>query len=70
MKRLNVDIPDAVHRELKLVAMHQETTISALVNRLIVDYLKSLASANGIPRRRTSDWAGHLQVVDRRESAG
>ena len=70
MKRLNVEIPDAVHRELKLVAMHQDTTISALVNRLISEYLQSLVNQAGRPRRRMSDWAGHLQVVDRREGTG
>jgi hypothetical protein len=69
MKRLNVEIPDAVHRELKLVAMHQDTTISALVNHLVVDYLKTLAAQAGQPRRRTSDWSGHLKVLDGRDQA-
>jgi len=70
MKRLNVELRDAVHRELKLVAMHQGTTISALVNQLVVSYLKSQNDQNGRPRRRKSDWHSHLELIDQREPAG
>jgi predicted HicB family RNase H-like nuclease len=69
MKRLNVDLPEAVHRELKLVAMHQDISISALVNSLLVDYLQTLAEKAGQPRRRTSDWPGHLNGLDRPDQA-
>jgi hypothetical protein len=69
MKRLNVDLPETIHRELKIVAIHQYTSISALVNSLVVDYLLTLAEKAGQPRRRTSDCPGHLKVLDRRDQA-
>ena len=56
MKRLNVELPDGLHRELKLSAMYQGLTMSALVNELVSIHLERFRADSIKPRRRSSDW--------------
>ena len=44
--------------------MDQGTTISALVNQLVVDYLNVIAEASSQPRRRLSDWTDDPKLGD------
>jgi hypothetical protein len=39
MKRLTIDIPASIHREIKGKAASQDLTIADIVRKLLVDYL-------------------------------
>jgi hypothetical protein len=46
-----------LHREVKLAAMHDDVTISALVTELLSSYLVLRREATPNRRRRASDWS-------------
>ena len=54
MKRLNVDIPTELHRQVKIAAMYEDVTVSSLVQQLLRAYLQA-RDQSPRPRHRASD---------------
>jgi hypothetical protein len=55
MKRLSIEVSDALHRQAKLAALVEGKTLSSLVIDVLTDYLEQGAAA-AHPRRRASDF--------------
>jgi len=55
MKRLSIEVSDALHRQAKLAALVEGQTLSSLVIELLIAYLEKQAGA-AHPRRRASDF--------------
>ena len=55
MKRLSIEVSDALHRQAKMAALAEGKTLSSFVIELLNAYLEQQASA-AHPRRRTSDF--------------
>jgi len=55
MKRLSIEVSDALHRQAKLAAIVEGQTLSSLVIELLNAYLEQQAGA-AHPRRRASDF--------------
>jgi hypothetical protein len=55
MKRLSIEVSDALHRQAKLAAVEEGQTLSSLVIELLNAYLGKQAGA-AHPRRRASDF--------------
>ena len=47
MKRLNVNIPDDVHKKLKLHCVEQELDMTEIVLKLIEEYLEKAEKKKG-----------------------
>lgn len=74
MKRLNVLLPEPVHRELKLAAFSREETVSAVITRLVTEFLlvsgvavAGTLSGECLPEAARSEerlgWQSHHQLV-------
>jgi predicted HicB family RNase H-like nuclease len=54
-KRLNIEIPEKLHKEFRLLALHQDTTMKDIMIKCIKRKLKSLknlknrAAPKGVP---------------------
>lgn len=59
MARLTVEIPDKLHRELKLAAINKKTTAKKLVVYALEKNLQEQAQSTGTSVRRTD--SGHLR---------
>jgi hypothetical protein len=68
MKRLNVDLPNDLHREIKLAAMYDDVTISFLVIQLIHAHLTEQASSSPHPLRRATDRKPFVKAFARVEA--
>lgn len=49
MKRLTLDVDPAIHQALKLIAVREQTSMSALLSRLLEEHLHGVS-----PLRRRS----------------
>ena len=38
-KRLNCDVPASIYKKLQLKVIHEDTSITAVVNQLVADYV-------------------------------
>ncbi len=47
MKRLNVDLPQPLHRRLKVHCAATDKDMSSLVRRLISEYLRKVEASQG-----------------------
>jgi len=56
VKRLSIEVSDALHKQAKLIAMVQGQTLSSLVTDLLSAYLEEQAGGAAHPRRRMSDY--------------
>ena len=56
VKRLSIEISDSLHREAKLAAMMDGSTLSSLVIDLLAAHLKARRAAQPHPMRRMSDF--------------
>lgn len=56
MKRLSIEVSDALHLQAKLAALVESHTLSSLVIDLLSGYLQERGGGAGQLRRRLSDY--------------
>lgn len=45
-KRLNCDVPVSIYKKLQLKVIHEDTSITAVVNQLVADYVSDRKPAS------------------------
>ena len=56
VKRLSIEVSDALHQQARLLALADGQTLTSLVIQLLNDHLAARSRVTAHPRRRLSDY--------------